>query len=167
MPMKSRNSIIGIQKRQIELKPKIIFRLIFNRIRIPNIILFSLQRSNCSDYYYKTSNFSCEFIFFFRFNFFKILSCGKRDGVGIRMVALKIQRIRFRWRRPVESFFFTFSYGENKSNECCTSWQVSQIYFGSVLPPAQHNTIRTRRILQRGSFFSLVSIYFSFRLWPK
>ena len=58
-------------------------------------------------------------------------------------MALKIQRIRFRWRQPVKYFFFTFSYGENKSNECCASWQVSQIYFGAVPPPppTQHNII--------------------------
>jgi len=58
-------------------------------------------------------------------------------------------------------FFFTFSYGENKSNECCASWQDSQIYFGSVPPPTQHNTIRIRRVytIARKFFFSYPFIF--------
>lgn len=63
-------------------------------------------------------------------------------------------------------FFFTFSYGENKSNECCASWQDGQIYFGSVPPPTQHNTIHDAYTIAR-KFFSFVFIYFSLRLWPK
>lgn len=58
-------------------------------------------------------------------------------------------------------FFFTFSYGENKSNECCESWQVSQIYFGAVPPPTQYNIIRTRRTLAR-KFFSSYPFIFPF-----
>jgi len=52
--------------------------------------------------------------------------------------------------------FFTFSYGEDKSNECA-SWQVSQIYFGAA-PLIQYIHIH----LQRCCVFFLYPFIFPF-----